>query len=114
MNQISNTQQQEIQNLKACITEWRGSGAGRRPFPDSIVDRVVTLQRAGLPVRRLASDLGVAASQIYSWKKIVRPQAPKVLKVEAPAVVPNGAQCAQGALHLRFGAFCVTIAMAEA
>jgi hypothetical protein len=113
MSQTVITQQQEVQALKASIAELRRKGE-RRQFPESVRQRTVALWQAGWPVKRLASELGVAGSQIYGWAKVPQDATPQVLQVEPPTRLPEVTQAlSPGTLQLRWGAFCITVAVAE-
>ena len=114
MSQVDTVHQKELKSLKACIAALRSKG--RRKFPDSVKDRVSALRQAGFPAERLASELGVAKSRIYSWVKVPQATRPKVLQVEAPSLSLPSSQTipqslSQGALQLRWGPFCITIAV---
>jgi transposase-like protein len=108
------TVQEEVQALKACIAQLRRNGR-RRQFPESVRARLLALRQAGWSVKRLASEFGLAASQIYTWAKGRETPAPRIMQVEPPPRLPEVTKALpQGALQLRLGAFCITVAVAEA
>ncbi len=126
MSQTVTIQQEEVQALKACIAELRRKGR-RRQFPESVRARILALRQAGWPVQRLASELGLAVSQIYTWAKRQQNPVPHVLHVEPPARSSEVTEplpparspemtepLPPGALQLRWGAFCITVAVAGA
>jgi hypothetical protein len=114
MNLEKNSYEQELRALKACIAE-QTAGQKRRHVPKALKARVLALRQAGIPMSRLAAELGLKSSQLYAWAKTTRAAPARVFQVQAPAQSSKTKGTANDAvLHLRLGAFCISVELAEA